>query len=59
MQYQFEYSMTEKMRAMVLTKLAPIEEKPLTLTEIDKHEIKRPNEILIKIEACGVRVVGH
>ena len=54
MQYQFEYSMTEKMRAMVLTKLAPIEEKPLTLTEIDKHEIKRPNEILIKIEACGV-----
>jgi len=46
--------MAEKMRAMVLTKLAPIEEKPLTLTEIDKHEIKRPNEILIKIEACGV-----
>ncbi len=46
--------MTEKMRAMVLTKLAPIEEKPLKLTEIDKHEIKRPIEILIKIEACGV-----
>ena len=21
---------------------------------IDKHEIKRPNEILLKIEACGV-----
>ncbi len=46
--------MAEKMRAMLLTKLAPIEENPLTLTEIDKHEIKRPNEILIKIEACGV-----
>jgi len=46
--------MVEKMRAMVLTKLAPIEEKPLKLTEIDKHEIKRPIEILIKIEACGV-----
>lgn len=46
--------MTEKMRAMVLSKLAPIETKPLKLTQIDKHQIKRPNEILIKIEACGV-----
>jgi alcohol dehydrogenase, propanol-preferring len=42
------------MKAMVLTKLAPIESKPLKLTEIQRHEIKRSNEILIKIEACGV-----
>jgi propanol-preferring alcohol dehydrogenase len=46
--------MTNKMRAMVLTKLAQIETKPLKLTEIDRHEIQRPNELLIKIEACGV-----
>jgi propanol-preferring alcohol dehydrogenase len=43
-----------KMKAMVLTKLAPIETKPLKLTEIQRHEIQRDNEILIKIEACGV-----
>ncbi len=46
--------MAEKMRAMVLNKLGPIESKPLTLSQIDRHEIKRPNEILLKIEACGV-----
>ena len=46
--------MVEKMRAMVLSKLGPIESKPLKITEIDKHQIKRDNEILIKIEACGV-----
>ena len=46
--------MSEKMRAMVLSELAAIETKPLKLTQIDRHEIKRPNEILIKIEACGV-----
>ena len=39
---------------MVLSKLGPIESKPLKITEIDKHQIKRTNEILIKIEACGV-----
>ncbi len=44
----------EKMRAMVLSECAKIETEPLKLTEIDKHEIKRPNEILLKIEACGV-----
>ena len=44
----------EKMRAMVLEECGPIETNPLKLTQIDKHEIKRPNEILIKIEACGV-----
>ena len=42
------------MRAMVLEKCAAIETNPLKLTQIDKHEIKRPNEILLKIEACGV-----
>lgn len=46
--------MTEKMRVMMLEKLAPIETRPLKLTLIDRHEIERPNEILIKIEACGV-----
>lgn len=44
----------EKMRAMVLSKCAPIETNPLKLTEIDRHEIKKPDEILLKIEACGV-----
>ena len=44
----------EKMRAMVLGNCAPIESNPLKLTEIDRHEIQRPNEILIQIEACGV-----
>ena len=42
------------MRAMVLSKCAPIETSPLKLLEIDKHQIEKPNEILIKIEACGV-----
>jgi len=46
--------MSEKMRAMVLEKLGPIETKPLRMSEIDRHEIQRPNEILIKIQACGV-----
>jgi len=44
----------EKMRAMVLTECAPVETNPLKLLEIDKHEIKNPDEILLKIEACGV-----
>lgn len=44
----------EKMRAMVLSECAQIETEPLTLLNIDRHEISRPNEILIKIEACGV-----
>ena len=46
--------MPEKMRAMVLEKLGPIESKPLKLTRIDRHRIRRPNEILIRIQACGV-----
>ena len=44
----------KKMRAMVLSECAPIETSLLKLTEIDRHEIKKPNEILLKIEACGV-----
>ena len=44
----------EKMRAMVLSECAPVETNPLKLLEIDKHEITNPDEILIKIEACGV-----
>ena len=46
--------MPEKMRAMILSKLGPVESNPLKLTEIDRHEITNPNEILVKIEACGV-----
>ena len=42
------------MRAMILSKLGPVESNPLKLTEIDRHEITNPNEILVKIEACGV-----
>jgi len=44
----------EKMRAMVLSECAAIETNPLKLTKIDRHEIQRSNEILLKIEACGV-----
>ena len=44
----------KKMRAMVLSECAPIETNPLKLSEIDIHQIKKENEILIKIEACGV-----
>jgi hypothetical protein len=39
----------EKMRAMVLSECAPIETNPLKLSEIDRHEIKKQNEILIKV----------
>ena len=46
--------MPEKMRAMLLSKLGPVESNPLKLTEIDRHEITNPNEVLVKIEACGV-----
>ena len=46
--------MPEKMRAMILSKLGPVESNPLKLTEIDRHEITKPNQILVKIEACGV-----
>lgn len=42
------------MRAMVLEKLGPIEARPLHLKEIDIPKIKKSNELLVKIEACGV-----
>jgi len=42
------------MRAMVLEKLGPIESRPLHLKEIETHKIQNGNELLIKIEACGV-----
>ena len=44
----------EKMRAMVLSQCASIETSPLKLEKIDRHQITKENEILIKIEACGV-----
>ena len=44
----------EKMQAMVLSECALIETNPLKLTTVDKHEIRRPSEILLEIEACGV-----
>ena len=43
-----------KMRAMVLSELGQVENNPLKLTEIDRHEIQKTNEILIKIQGCGV-----
>lgn len=46
--------MEEKMRAMILERLGPIESKPLKMSEIKRHQIKNPKEILIKIQACGV-----
>tara|TARA_B100000029_G_scaffold376986_1_gene371607 strand:+ start:1121 stop:2158 length:1038 start_codon:yes stop_codon:yes gene_type:complete len=46
--------MTEMMRAMVLSECKKIEEKPLKLTNIERHTINNPDEVLIKIEACGV-----
>lgn len=42
------------MQAMLLEKLGPIETKPLKLTEIPRHQIRKPNEVLVKIDACGV-----
>ena len=46
--------MPETMKAMLLKELGLVESKPLKLTEIPKHEISTPTEVLIKIEACGV-----
>ena len=46
--------MEEKMKAMVLQRLGTIESKPLKMMQIERHRIHKPNEILIKIEACGV-----
>lgn len=46
--------MTEKMQAMILTKLAPIETRPLKLMSIDRPAITDKNGLLLEIEACGV-----
>lgn len=46
--------MAEKMQAMVLSKLAPIETRPLKMMSIDKPPIKGKNGLLLEIEACGV-----
>ncbi|HKZ61529.1 MAG TPA: alcohol dehydrogenase catalytic domain-containing protein, partial [Nitrososphaera sp.] len=46
--------MAEKMQAMVLSKVAPIETRPLKMMSIDKPKIKTKNELLLEIEACGV-----
>ena len=46
--------MQDEMRVMMLNQCAPIETSPLKMATIDRHEITRPDEILIKIEACGV-----
>ena len=43
-----------KMRGMVLSKCAKVETHPLRLTEIERHQLRSPEEILIKIQACGV-----
>ena len=43
--------MSEMMRAMVLSECKKIEEKPLKLTNIEKHAISNPDEVLIRIEA--------
>jgi propanol-preferring alcohol dehydrogenase len=45
---------TEKMQAMVLSKLAPIETKPLKLMSIDRPAAHGKNGLLLEIEACGV-----
>jgi propanol-preferring alcohol dehydrogenase len=46
--------MAEKMRAMVLSKLAPIETRPLRLMSIDRPAAKGRNGLLLAIDACGV-----
>lgn len=46
--------MADKMRVMMLEECAPIESNPLKMTTIERHRIENPDEILIKVEACGV-----
>ena len=47
-------AMAEKMQAMVLTKLEPIETRPLKLMSIEKPTIKGRTELFLEIEACGI-----
>lgn len=42
-----------RMKAMFLSKLAPIESRPLKLASIERPSLTR-NELLVEIEACGV-----
>jgi propanol-preferring alcohol dehydrogenase len=42
-----------KMKAMILSRISRIEEKPLLLVELPKPE-PSPKEILVKVSACGV-----
>jgi alcohol dehydrogenase, propanol-preferring len=42
------------MQAMVLTKLAPIETRPLKLMSIEKPTMKGRTGLFLEIEACGV-----
>jgi alcohol dehydrogenase, propanol-preferring len=46
--------MAQKMQAMVLTKLARIETRPLKMMSIDRPGIGGKNGLLLQIEACGV-----
>jgi len=46
--------MVEKMRAMVLNSLAPIETRPLKMMSIDRPTIKGRKDLVLQIEACGV-----
>ena len=46
--------MPEKMQAMVLTKLGPIETCPLKLMSIEKPTMKGRAGLFLEIEACGV-----
>ncbi len=42
------------MRAMVLHACKKLENDPLKMMEVARHEIGNPDDILLKIEACGV-----
>ena len=46
--------MAQKMQAMVLTKLARIETRPLKMMSIARPGIGGKNGLLLQIEACGV-----
>jgi len=46
--------MAEKMQAIVLNKLAPIETRPLKLMSIDRPAAKGKNGLLLEVDACGV-----
>ena len=41
------------MKAMVLTKIGPVEEKPLAMVDMPRPVV-RENEVLVKVSVCGV-----